>query len=273
MICALAAAVMVVLPACAPLVSQGATAKAAGATRPDAPPQPVATARLAQLLEANRWTLESAIDGEKRRMDVAPVGGPPYVFSFAESRLVVRGRCNQLSGTYRIDAEGQLAVSRMASTMKACDQPLMDADAAMSALLAKRWRIQAVDGRYPQLRLTSPSNDVLMLAGRATPEARFGAPTIVFLEVAPRRVACKNPVTQEKTCLEVRERKFDARGLAVGTPGPWQPLYQRIVGFTFTEGVRSVLRIKRYERGPGHAPLSSPVYMLDLVVESETVKP
>jgi len=42
-------------------------------------------------------------------------------------------------------------------------------------------------------------------------------------------------------------------------------------GFTHTPGVRNVLRIKRFQRSPVPAGGSSLVYVLDLVVESETV--
>ena len=44
-------------------------------------------------------------------------------------------------------------------------------------------------------------------------------------------------------------------------------------GYTHTPGVRNVLRIKRYQRTPVPADASAYLYVLDLVVESETVKP
>ena len=59
----------------------------------------------------------------------------------------------------------------------------------------------------------------------------------------------------------------------VGTPGEWKPLSVNIEGFTHREGVRNVLRVKQFQ-GPasaGGAP--SNLYVLDLVVETEIVKP
>lgn len=73
-------------------------------------------------------------------------------------------------------------------------------------------------------------------------------------------------------CLQVRERRFDEQGLAVGTPGAWTPFAQTIEGYTHKPGVRNVLRLKRFDRAAaaGGAPH---LYVLDLVVESATEKP
>ena len=74
-------------------------------------------------------------------------------------------------------------------------------------------------------------------------------------------------------CLQVRELKYDKNGVAVGTPGEWQPLSQNIEGYTHEAGIRNVLRVKRFnvKNPPAGAP--STAYVLDLVVESEVVKP
>jgi hypothetical protein len=72
-------------------------------------------------------------------------------------------------------------------------------------------------------------------------------------------------------CLQVRERKFDAKGLPIGKPGPLRPLYETIDGFKHVEGQRNVLRVKLYQRVPASRLTPDNVYVLDLVVESETV--
>ncbi|MCE7878465.1 MAG: DUF4377 domain-containing protein [Betaproteobacteria bacterium PRO3] len=123
------------------------------------------------------------------------------------------------------------------------------------------------------MRLATVANDQLVLVGELTPEARYGAPTIAFLEVAPRRVPCNHPLIRDATCLQVRDRAFDAQGLPAGSPGPWRAFHGTIEGYTHQEGVRNVLRVKRFVRAPVPADASSYVYVLDLVVESETVKP
>jgi hypothetical protein len=93
------------------------------------------------------------------------------------------------------------------------------------------------------------------------------------MEVAPQRIACKNPLNAETTCLQVRERRFDAQGLAVLPHGEWRPLFEAIDGYTHRAGERTVLRLKRFQRGAVAPGTQDTVYVLDLVVETETVKP
>jgi hypothetical protein len=93
------------------------------------------------------------------------------VFGFADARLHVQGSCNQLSGRYEVSAEGQLKVGRMAATMMACEPASMQADSALTALLAKPLKVDLARGAAPVLRLVSASGEVLVLNGQATPEA------------------------------------------------------------------------------------------------------
>jgi len=229
-------------------------------------------ATLVPILEAHRWTLETATDAQGRHIDVvSPAPGHAFVFSFSGPRLSVPGRCNRMTGGYRIDAAGQLSVDRMATTMMACEAPAMQADAALSALLAQPLKIDLVDGPSPALRLTSVNQEVLVLSGQSTPEARYGNGTVVFLEVASQPVACKNPFSANTSCLQVRELRFDEQGLRAGTPGEWRPLYEHIEGFTHRTGERNVVRVKQFQRSPAPAGEPDVVYVLDLVVESEVV--
>jgi heat shock protein HslJ len=227
-----------------------------------------ATAGWEQTLEAHRWTLESATDGQGRRIEaVSPGPGRAFVFSFAAGRLHVQGACNQLTSGYQIN-EGRLVVGRMAATMMACDAALMQADSVMADLLAAAMRIEVVKGTAPQLRLVGASNDTLVLIGQATPEALYGPGTLIFLEVAAQRVACRNPLSGDTLCLQVRDRQFDAQGLPAGTPGEWRPLYENIEGFQHRVGESNVVRLKRFQRDPAPAGASSTVYVLDLIVET-----
>ena len=154
--------------------------------------------------------------------------------------------------------------------MIACEPAAMKADTALSELLAEPAKIELAPGAEPALRLVTPASATLTFKGQMTPEARYGPPTRVFLEVAAQTVACKNPLSGATSCIQVRERRFDAQGLVVGTPGAWQPFYDTIEGYTHQPGVRNVLRLKRFERNAS-AGVPGFVYVLDLVVESETV--
>ncbi len=247
----------------------------ASAADPPARPgvvQGAAEAALARTLQAHRWTLQSAADSQGRNIDAVAAGpGRSFVFSFERSRISIQGACNRLNGGYQISAAGQMTVGRLAATMKACEAPLMQADAVLSALLASPLKVELSQGTPPSLRLVSAANETLLLAGQATPESLYGAATLIFLEVAAQPVECKSAAGTGSTCLQVRERRFDKQGLPSGKPGEWIPLHDRIEGFTHAPGVRNVLRVKRFKRSPASADGSAYVYVLDLVVESETV--
>jgi hypothetical protein len=95
----------------------------------------------------------------------------------------------------------------------------------------------------------------------------------LFLEVAAQTVPCQPGAGAPAQCLQVRERRFDDKGLRIDPPGEWRAFYGSIDGYTHTPGVRNVLRLKRYQRGTVPADASAYIYVLDLVVESATDKP
>lgn len=227
-----------------------------------------AEAGMQRTLEAHRWTLTAATGAQGQRIDGLPAGaGRPIVFSFAEGRLNIEGGCNRSFGGYQIDAGSRLKLGRMASTMMACEPAAMKIDAALSGLLAEPVEIELAPGIEPVLRLIAAANTTLSFKGQLTPEARYGPPTRVFIEVAAQTVACNNPINGATACIQVRERRFDEQGLVVGKPGAWQPFFDSIEGYTHQPGVSNVLRLKRFERGASAAGRPF-VYVLDLQVES-----
>lgn len=256
------------LSACMSLTPEAPTPGRGPAAQAVAAP---AQGSLQQMLKDHLWTLGSATDTTGRRIDVISLLRP-VTFAFTEPRIGIQGPCNQLFGGYRIDADGRLAVQALASGRMVCDQPAMQGDAALAELLKQPLQVELTPG--PTLRLGSAAGGVLVLRGELTPEARYGEPTRVFLEVAPQRVACNHPLMPDATCLQVRERRYDAQGLRVEVPGAagqFRAMNERIEGYTHTPGVRNVLRLKRFTRSPVPADASAYVYVLDVVVESETV--
>ena len=150
---------------------------------------------LAEMIEDHRWTLVDAMDPANQRLEVLfPDPERAFAFSFAESRLHVEGGCNGLRGAYRVDADGVLEVTGGMSTMMACEAPLMEADAALSAIVVEPFETVLVRGAQPRLVLLASTGETLVLNGELTPEARFGPPTTVFLEVDSQLVACEDSV-------------------------------------------------------------------------------
>ena len=202
-------------------------------------------------LTAHTWELVSAKDaGNAPVAALQPRPGTPVELEFADGRLLASGGCNSLRAAYRFDAGGNLVVDRIVSTQMACDPPLMRIDTALVDFFASPLRIDVTGGDAPRMRLQSATSSTLEFVGRPTPEARYGPATIAFLEVAPAQVACSHPRLAITRCLQVRDVTFDAQGLRAGPPGEWRLLYEPIDGFEHVEGIRSVLRVKRFAARP-----------------------
>ena len=222
---------------------------------------------------AHTWSLVSATDaGNAPVAALQPRPGMPVELEFADGHLLARGGCNPLRVAYSVDARGSLVVDRIVTTQMACDPPLMRIDTALVDFFASPVRIDVTGGVAPRMRLQSATSSTLEFVGRPTPESRYGPATIAFLEIAPAQVACSHPRLATTRCLQVRDVSFVAQGLRAGPPGEWRLLYEPIDGFDHVEGIRSVLRVKRFVRTPAAADTPATLYFADLVVESETAK-
>lgn len=254
----LLSALLLCLPACA---------AAAQAT----PPRRGADPALVRSLQSNLWTLQSGTDASGQPIEGLRVPGQAFTLRFQDARVSIQGDCNTMNGGWQLSPQGQLTIGRLAATMKACDAPLMKADATLAAIVEQPLKVELQRGDTPTLRLVSATQQTLVFGGQPTPEALYGKATRIFLEVAPQTVECSSGVMRTQ-CLRVRERRFDAQGLRIEPPGEWRIFHGRIDGYTHTPGVRNVLRIDRYTRPqPVPADASRHVYVLDLVVESEIV--
>ncbi len=234
-------------------------------------PALAATPSLMRSLHDHSWTLNAGTDASGAAIDGLIVADHPFVLRFDGKRVSVSGGCNQMNGGWQLSPPSRLEIGRLAATMKACEPALMSADAALAAALAQPLDARIEAGTTPTLHLTSTAGLALTLTGQPTLRSLYGAPTRIFLEVAPRTVACQSGAGAPTQCLQVRERKYDQQGLRVGPPGEWRIFHGRIEGYTHTPGVRNVLRIDRYQRKQVPADASKYVYALDMVVESEVV--
>ena len=87
--------------------------------------------------------------------------------------------------------------------------------------------------------------------------------------MAAQTAACNHPLIPDMQCLQVRELRYDDKGLKVGDPGPFGNFYAPIEGYTHEPGVRNVLRVDRYEIKDPPGRRASQAFVLDMVVESD----
>lgn len=230
----------------------------------------------AATLERYHWVLDEATGRDGARIDAlfAPPR-KPLQLDFNDGRIAVANACNAIGGGYAL-REGRLQVERLMSTLMACADPKVGAlDTAIRHRLERGPAITLLAGNdAPRLELRTGEGDRLVFVGRPTAETRYGGPgERVFLEVAARTVPCPHPLMRDARCLRVRELHYDDNGLRSGEPSEWQVLSQPIEGYAHEEGVRNVLRLERFkvDNPPADAPATA--YVLDMVVESEVVRP
>ncbi|MEQ1513514.1 MAG: META and DUF4377 domain-containing protein [Lysobacteraceae bacterium] len=248
----------------------------ADASKADSQPQPDRMQTMKNPLADFHWRLQDATDTQGRRIDALLVRqAQPLQFDFVDGRISIANACNGMSGEVRIEGD-TLRFGPLVSTRMACADPaVMALDAEVAKRLVGGIAFRLLESDPPQLMLNVANGDTLRFVGMAAPEIRFGNPgTIVFMEVAAHTRPCQHPMMPSpRQCLEVRELQYDADGLRSGTPGEWQLFHDTIEGYTHEDGVRNVLRIKRFPIA--NPPMDAPAtgYVLDMVVESETVGP
>jgi len=261
-----------ILAACAAPTQPGsaATPAATPATQEAGAAKPSAL-QAALTLSGHHWRLTDARDAGGKRIDALFArADKPLQLDFNASMLSVVNGCNSMSA-HHVLAGDSLTVNPMASTMMACqDKALMALDQEIGKRLQGKLAMRIDEGDAPTLVLTSAAGDVLTFAGEMTAETRYGGPgERIFLEVAAAARPCSHPLIPDKQCLQVREVKYDDKGLKIGEPGAFQNFYDDIEGYEHRDGVRNVLRVDRYTRKDVPADASKYAYVLDMVVESD----
>lgn len=248
---------------------------AAVAPAPSSSSPSQATDPMNATLGGYHWRLQDATGSRGQRIH-ALLARPelPLQFDFVDGRLRVANACNSIGGDVSLDGD-TVRVGALRATKMACmDAAVMALDDEIGKRLQGNARIRLLESDPPQLVWTAANGDVLRFVGAPTPETRYGsAGTTVFMEVAARTKPCKHPMMPNpQPCLEVREVQF-AEGLRVGEPGAWQLFHGTIDGYTHEDGIRTVLRVKRFDIA--NPPMDAPSvgYVLDTVIESEMAGP
>lgn len=247
---------------------------------PDAPPQRTPGMNKnpsgEDLLGGYRWRLQDATDAQGKRIDALLICPErPLEFDFADGRIAVRNACNDIGGDVRIDGD-TVRIGTLVSTKMACEPPAMMAlDSEIGKRLQGTPRIALPESDPRQLLWTAANGDILRFTGEPKAETRFGGPgETLFMEVAARSKPCPHPLTSSaQRCLEVRELRYNAQGLPLGKPGAWRLFHDRIEGYTHEEGIRNVLRVKRFSVDNAQNGAPTTAYVLDMAIESEMVGP
>ncbi len=244
-----------------------------GATAAPSPAEPTANAAPEPSAELGRfhWRLQDATDAGGKRIDALFArADKPVQLDFKDGRVGVGNTCNRMGGGYTL-AGDTLTVAQMMSTEMACADPkVMALDGEVGKRLEGASTFALLVFDTPTLTLTTATGDKLVFAGEPTAQTRYGsAGERMFLEVAAQTKPCSHPLIPNMQCLQVREIKYDDKGLKIGTPGAFGHFYDAIEGYTHEPGVRNVLRVDRYAIKNPAADASSQAYVLDMVVESD----
>ncbi|MBP8006822.1 MAG: DUF4377 domain-containing protein, partial [Acinetobacter sp.] len=156
----------------------------------------------------------------------------------------------------------------------ACNPALMKQEQFAGTLLQKRqipFEVNASNLDQPTLVITDAKGQKYSFVGKMTPEAKYQTePKTVFMEISPETKSCVGVAPQ--TCMQVREIKYDDKGVKTYADKDWSLYYGEIEGFEHNPNQRVIVRVKRFEIKNPAADQSSLADVLDMVVEQEIVK-
>ncbi|EXB80170.1 META and DUF4377 domain-containing protein [Acinetobacter baumannii] len=197
----------------------------------------------------------------------------PIVLNFTNDRLSIDTGCNRQGTTWKVE-NNTIVTTDVMSTMMACEPALMKQEQFSSSLFQKRaipFELNTTNVDQPTLTVADAQGQKYTFTGKMTPEAKYQSEgKTVFLEVAPETKSCTGVAPQ--TCLQVREVKYDDKGVKTYADKNWSLYYGQIEGFEHNPNQRVILRVKRFEVKNPAADQSSQADVLDMVVEQELVK-
>lgn len=197
----------------------------------------------------------------------------PLVLSFDDNqRLSIQTGCNNQSGTWKVEGD-TIVTSPLASTMMACADDLMQQERLSADIFSEKKVPFTLSTQNDQtiLTITDSKGQKYTLLGKMTAEAKYQSEgKIVFLEISPQTKSCTGVAPQ--TCMQVREIKYDDKGIKTYADKNWSLYYGQIEGFEHNPNQRVIVRVKRFDIKNPAADQSSIADVLDMVVEQEIVK-
>ena len=197
----------------------------------------------------------------------------PLVLSFDDNqRLSIQTGCNNQGGTWKVEGN-TIVTSPLASTMMACADDLMQQERLSADIFSEKKVPFTLSTQNDQaiLTITDSKGQKYTFLGKMTAEAKYQSEgKIVFLEISPQTKSCTGVAPQ--TCMQVREIKYDDKGIKTYAHKDWSLYYGQIEGFKHNPEQRVIVRVKRFEIKNPAADQSSQADVLDMVVEQELVK-
>jgi len=197
----------------------------------------------------------------------------PLVLSFDDNqRLSIQTGCNNQGGTWKVEGN-TIVTSPLASTMMACADDLMQQERLSADIFSEKKVPFTLSTQNDQtiLTITDSKGQKYTLLGKMTAEAKYQSEAkIVFLEISPQTKSCTGVAPQ--TCMQVREIKYDDKGIKTYADKNWSLYYGQIEGFEHNPNQRVIVRVKRFDIKNPAADQSSIADVLDMVVEQEIVK-
>ena len=197
----------------------------------------------------------------------------PLVLSFDDNqRLSIQTGCNNQGGTWKVEGN-TIVTSPLASTMMACADDLMQQERLSADIFSEKKVPFTLSTQNDQaiLTITDSKGQKYTFLGKMTAEAKYQSEgKIVFLEISPQTKSCTGVAPQ--TCMQVREIKYDDKGIKTYADKNWSLYYGQIEGFKHNPEQRVIVRVKRFEIKNPAADQSSQADVLDMVVEQELVK-
>ena len=228
--------------------------------------------QMSQQLNAYSWQLVEAMDKKNQRINALFVRTDmPLTLHFQENHISIANSCNNMGSTFTVTGNS-LKVSDIISTTMSCGEQLNTLDSAISGLIAGTSTLNINNkAAQPQLKLTTAHGETLVFRGIATPETKYGSKAeTIFLEIAPQTKTC-SAGTRQMDCLQVKEVKYDEKGLKTYHSSQWLNFYDNIDGYTHNSNEKVIVRVKKYTVKNPPADMSSFAYILDTTIEQERV--
>lgn len=224
-----------------------------------------------EVLSRYHWTLVSAADNnnqpvaELERLNTAE---QEATLAFTLNALSPSVGCNQMSVGYEVTNNVLQTKGQMTSTLMGCGD-MQPAESKLASLVAGTSQLVLNDGAAPTLTQITDDKVTLIWQGEMTAQAKYGQEgKTLFWAVDHEPQPCPDGTI---TCLKVKTISYDEQGIK-SDEGDWRLFSGRIQGFTHDDSQDQVVRLKRYVIDPSDVKGKQIIYMLDTVIESQSVE-